>query len=65
MIHQPPIDVLIKKAGNKYSLACGVAKRARQIIEQPHTVRAINQHLKPISAAANEVYQGRVKFVSD
>jgi DNA-directed RNA polymerase omega subunit len=65
MIQQPPIDKLIKTTGNKYVLANGVAKRARQIIEQPHTATQASEKFKPISAAAQEVYEERVKFVND
>lgn len=65
MIQQPPIDKLVELTGSKYALACGVAKRARQIIEQPHTSTAASEKFKPISAAAYEVYEGRLKFTSD
>lgn len=65
MIQKPPIDVLVEKAGSKYALACGVAKRARQIIDQPHTATECSQKHKPLSAAAYEVYEGRLKFSDD
>lgn len=65
MIQKPAIDKLVQITGSKYALACGVAKRARQIIEQPHTVSPSNMRYKPISAAAHEVFEGRVKFVND
>lgn len=65
MIHQPPIDKLTNLAGNKYALACGIAKRARNIIEQPHTATEYFKGRKPISAAAYELYHGKIKFVSE
>lgn len=65
MIQKPPIDALTKKAGNKYSLACGVAKRARNIIEQPHTATEICKNYKPISAAAHELYNDKIKFINE
>ena len=65
MIQKPPIDELVKKAGNKYALACGVAKRARNIIEQPHTATELSKTYKPISAAAYELYENKIKFLNE
>lgn len=65
MIHEPPIDKLVRLSGNKYALACGLAKRARSIIEQPHTATEISERYKPISAAAHELYRGKVKLVKE
>jgi len=65
MIQEPPVDKLIQVAGNKYALACGLAKRARSIIEQPHTATEISERYKPISAAAHELYRGKIKLVKE
>jgi DNA-directed RNA polymerase subunit K/omega len=65
MIQKPPIDKLVALAGNKYSLACGIAKRARNIIEQPHTATEFSKTYKPISAAAYELYEGKIKFINE
>lgn len=65
MIQKPPIDKLVKLAGNKYALACGVSKRARNIIEQPHTATEYSKKYKPISAAAYELANGKIKFVNE
>ena len=54
MIHEPPIDKLVEKVGCKYALTCLVAKRARQIIEQP-TPEYANSKEKPLTLAAKEV----------
>ena len=35
MINQPPIDELTEKAGDKYSLCCVVAKRAKELAQNP------------------------------
>lgn len=65
MIQKPAIDKLIKLAGNKYSLSCGIAKRARNIIEQPHTATEASKKFKPISAAAHELYEGKIKLINE
>lgn len=65
MIQKPPIDKLVKLAGNKYALACGISKRARAIIEQPHTATEFSRRYKPISAAAHELANKKIKFVSE
>jgi len=65
MIQNPPIDKLVEKTGNKYTLAVGAAKRARQIIEQPQPLIVNPEMRKPLSAAAYEIYEGKVKFVND
>ena len=65
MIQKPPIDKLIELAGNKYALSCGIAKRARNIIEQPHTATEISKTYKPISAAAYELFDKKIKFINE
>ena len=57
MIQEPAIDKLVKITGCKFALVCGISKRARQIIEQPHTQTEHNRMRKPISAAAYEIYE--------
>lgn len=49
---------------SRYSIVLATAKRARQIIagEEP-LVRVEGQ--KPLSAAVEELYQGKVKIVGD
>jgi DNA-directed RNA polymerase subunit K/omega len=65
MIHLPPIDKLVECAGNKYALACGIAKRVRNIIEQPHTATEYSKRYKPITAAAHELLDKKIKFVGE
>lgn len=67
MIHKPPIDELADKLGSKYSLCVVTSKRARQIMEQ-----AQNQGLKeypgkekPLSVAAQEIYDGKLTATND
>lgn len=62
MLHEPPIDELAEKIGSKYSLCVVASKRARQLIDN-----AQNQGLsdvpggeKPLSMAAQEIYEGKI-----
>ena len=48
MITKPPIDELTEKAGDKYSLCCVVAKRAKELNNSPE----LPQNFKPITYAA-------------
>lgn len=50
MITKPPIDELTEKAGDKYTLCCVVAKRAKELNNNPD----LPQNKKPISYAAEE-----------
>ena len=65
MIQKPPIDTLVEQAGSKYALSCVIAKRAREILDQPHTATSYSDKHKPISAAAYEMANGRLKSVAD
>ena len=64
MIHEPPIDKLVEKVGCKFALTCLVAKRARQIIEQP-TPEYANSKEKPLTLAAKEVYDEKLTYTKD
>lgn len=67
MIHKPPIDDLAKKIGSKYALCVVASKRARQIMEQTEnqglTERADKE--KPLSVAAQEIYDGKLIATND
>ncbi|MCM1195103.1 MAG: DNA-directed RNA polymerase subunit omega [Corallococcus sp.] len=54
MITKPPIDELTEKAGDKYTLCCVVAKRAKELNNSPD----LPQDAKPISYASEEFDQG-------
>lgn len=54
MITKPPIDELTEKAGDKYTLCCVVAKRAKEINNNPDMPVGV----KPISYAAEEFDKG-------
>lgn len=53
MITKPPIDELTEKAGDKYTLCCVVAKRAKELNNSD-----IPANAKPISYAAEEFDKG-------
>ena len=61
MMIDPPIDKLIKKTDCRYMLVCGVAKRARELLQQEGEMLARTKE-KPISVAAKEIYEGKIKI---
>ena len=58
MITKPPIDQLTEKAGDKYTLCCVIAKRAKQLNNNPDNP----QNFKAISTAANEFMDGETEL---
>ena len=50
MVNKPSIDKLTVKAGDKYTLCCVIAKRAKELNNSPE----LPQNFKPISYAASE-----------
>lgn len=67
MIHKPPIDELAQEVGSKYALCVVASKRARQIMEQAQNQG--NTELldieKPLSVAAQEIYDGKLIVTND
>ena len=69
MINDPPIDELAEKIGSKYGLCVVCSKRARQIIESNAQNKGNIEYsddnsfvvVKPLSEAADEIYQDKVK----
>lgn len=64
MLVDPPIDKIIKKADCRYELVCAVSKRARDLIQQDGA-HLREQNLKPITVAAKEIYEDKVRIVKD
>lgn len=61
MINEPSIDELAKKMGSKYALCIVAAKRARQIIDaEKNQSKDFPLDEKPLTIAAQEIYEGRV-----
>lgn len=61
MMNRPPIDELAKRTdNNKYELSILMAKRAKEL-EKRHIEDDPNyENKKVISAAAEEIYEGKV-----
>ena len=62
MIHKPPIDDLAEKVGSKYALCVLASKRAIQIMEsaQNQGMTELPNGEKPLSVAAQEIYDGKL-----
>ena len=67
MIHKPPIDDLAKTIGSKYALCVVASKRARQIMEQAQNqgLTELPDNEKPLSVAAQEIYDGKLIATRD
>jgi DNA-directed RNA polymerase subunit omega len=67
MIHKPPIDELAEKVGSKYALCVVTSKRARQIMEQTQNqgFSELPNNEKPLSVAAEEIYEGKLIASND
>ena len=67
MIHKPPIDDLAEKIGSKYALCVIASKRARQIMDsaQNQGVTETIAKDKPLSVAAQEIYDGKLVASND
>lgn len=66
MINEPPIDELTTKIGkeyegSKYAFCVVVAKRAEQLADiAKNKNTGILNNQKPLTAAANEIYEGKI-----
>ncbi len=61
MIHEPSIDTLAERVGSKYALCIVAAKRARQIISaSKNKSKEFPENEKPLTIAANEIFDGKV-----
>ena len=67
MIHKPPIDDLAAKIGSKYALCVVASKRARQLMEQAQNqgITDFPDNEKPLSLAAQEIYDGKLIATND
>ena len=67
MIQEPETDKLVEKVGSKYALCIVASKRARQIFEAEQKIDAIipTTDKKPLSTAADEIFDGKVVAVND
>lgn len=60
----PPIDKLIKKAPCRYALVVALAKRAKEISAMSKD-DLDKMKKKPISLAAEEIYNGKISIKVD
>lgn len=57
-----PIDKLLEKTGDRYTLATVVAKRAKQISEGATPLLELEKPHKPIFIAIQEVLEDKIEF---
>lgn len=62
MIIKPSITDLLKLVENRYSLVIATAKRARQI-EAGEPILTSKADKVPVTIAANEIAEGKVRIV--
>lgn len=56
MMNYPPLNELVDKAGCRYMLVTAVARRARQILDNPENLG----DQKPVSVAIEELYSNEI-----
>lgn len=61
MMLYPPVAELVEKTGSRYQLVNLVARRARVIAKELEEAGTV-QDKKPVSAAIDEVYTGKLKL---
>ncbi len=64
MMVKPTVAELLKKADNRYELVIATARRARQIAAGDE-VRTEIKETSPVTLAANEIAEGKVKIVEE
>ena len=62
MIVKPTVVELLEKAKNRYELVIATSKRARQIANGEKPLTSVNE-VSPVTLAANEIAEGKVKVV--
>lgn len=61
MMLYPPVAELVEKVGSRYQLVNLVARRAR-IIAAESEEKQLQNEKKPVSAAIDEVYTGKLSI---
>jgi len=61
MMVQPSVTDLLKLSENRYSLVIETAKRARQIVNGATILTKVKEE-SPVTLAANEIAEGKVKI---
>ena len=60
MMNYPPLNELHTKAGCRYLLVTTVAKRARQLQDDPEKL----DDRKPVSVAVDELYNDKLEIIT-
>ena len=62
MIHEPSVDSLVEKIGNRYAVVVLIAKRARMLIDnaQSNGLTELPGGVKPLTAASMEMDAGKL-----
>ena len=61
MIVKPSVGELLKKSQNRYELVIATARRARQIAAGDEPKTEVKED-SPVTLAANEIAEGKVKI---
>ena len=64
MMVKPTVAELLKKADNRYELVIATARRARQIAAGDEPKTDVKE-TSPVTLAANEIAEGKVKIVEE
>ncbi len=64
MIVKPSVTELLTKASNRYELVIATARRARQIAEGDEPKTNVKEE-SPVTLAANEIAEGKVKIIEE
>ena len=60
MMVKPTVKELLEKVENRFGLVVATAKRARQIADGDEVLTNVNEE-SPVTLAANEIAEGKVK----
>ena len=64
MIVKPTVTELLKKTENRYELVIATSKRARQIAMGDKVLTKVKEE-SPVTLAANEIAEGKIKVVEE
>lgn len=57
----PPVEEIIKKVDNRYTLVVETAKRARQLVDGAKKLTDYDSN-KPVTVAIHEINEGKVTY---
>lgn len=63
MLAYPPLDELLKKTKEEYTLVIQAAKRARQLNDEDEEPVIDCKTAKPVSNALEEILAGKLKYI--